>query len=71
MLVSCTSNNDFENGKQQLDSQGYTEIVNTGHSYFCCDDKDTYSTGLKQDRRGNIVKGLFCSSILGLTIRFE
>jgi hypothetical protein len=39
MLVSCTSNNDFENGKQQLDSQGYTEIVNTGHSYFCCDDK--------------------------------
>jgi hypothetical protein len=34
MLVSCTSNNDFENGKQQLDSQGYTEIVNTGHSYF-------------------------------------
>jgi hypothetical protein len=30
MLVSCTSNNDFENGKQQLDSQGYTEIVNTG-----------------------------------------
>jgi hypothetical protein len=58
MLVSCTSNNDFENGKQQLDSQGYTEIVNTGHSY--CDDKDTYSTGFKaKDRRGNIVKGCF------------
>jgi hypothetical protein len=61
MLVSCTRANDFEMGKQQmLDPQGYTEIVNTGHSYFVVMIKTHTQRVLKaKDRRGIIVKGCF------------
>jgi len=73
VLSSCTSDNDFEKGKKQLEQQGYTEIENTGYTMFCCDKKDTFSTGFKcKDKKGNVVKGCFCSSVLkGVTIRFE
>ena len=72
-LFSCTSSNDFAKGKQQLEQQGYANIEYTGYDWFCCSDKDEFSTGFKcKDKNGNKVKGCFCSSLLkGVTIRFE
>lgn len=72
-IVSCTSDNDFSKGKKQLENQGYTDIVNTGYNAFCCDEKDSFSTGFKaKDKNGNEVKGCICSGVLkGITIRFE
>lgn len=56
-VTGCSSDNDFNKGKKLLEDQGYTEVVNTGHSFFCCDEKDTYSTGFKcKDKQGNEVK---------------
>lgn len=73
ITTSCTSSNDFEKGKQQLESQGYTEVKNTGWSAFCCDEKDSFSTGFScKDKSGREVKGCICSGVLkGITIRFE
>jgi hypothetical protein len=73
LLISCSSNNDFSKGKQQLEQQGYTDIRNTGYNFFCCDEKDTFSTGFEcKDKNGNTVRGCFCSTIFkGVTIRFE
>lgn len=72
-LCSCSSNNDFNKGKQQLKNQGYTNISNTGYSFFCCSEEDTFSTGFKAtDKNGNKVTGCFCSGLLkGITIRFD
>lgn len=72
-LASCTSSDDFELGKKQLEQQGYTDVKNTGYNFFCCDEKDTFSTGFKcKDKDGNVVEGCFCSTMLkGVTIRFE
>lgn len=72
-LVACSSSNDFKKGKEQLETQGYTDIENTGHSFFCCSDEDTYSTGFKaKDKNGKEVKGCFCSeNFKGITIRFK
>ena len=73
MTTSCTSSNDFKKGKEQLEQQGYTNIVNTGHAWFCCDDKERYSTGFScKDKNGNTVEGCFCSNFFkGITIRFN
>lgn len=73
MATSCTSGNDFDNGKQQLENQGYTNVVNTGYDMFCCSNDDDFSTGFKAlDKNGNVVEGCFCSSLLkGVTIRFN
>lgn len=74
MVQSClTSDNDFEKGKEQLESQGYTDVENTGHNMFCCDESDGFSTGFKAKAKdGTEVKGCFCSSLLkGITIRYE
>lgn len=72
-LTNCTSNSDFDKGKKQLEQQGYTDVVNTGHEWFCCDEKDTFSTGFKcKNAKGETVEGCFCSTALkGVTIRFE
>lgn len=72
-IQSCTSTNDFNLGKQQLEQQGYVDIVRTRHQFFCCDEKDTFSTGFVcKDKSGNTVKGCFCSHLLkGVTIRFN
>lgn len=74
MTTSClSSSNDFEKGKQMLENQGFTDIKNTGYEYFCCDDKDTFSTGFTaKAKNGAEVSGCFCSKILkGVTIRFN
>jgi len=74
MLISgCSSDNDFDNGKRQLESQGYTDVVNTGYDWFCCGKDDGFSTGFSaKDKSGNVVEGCFCSSVgKGITIRFE
>mgnify|MGYP007071570958 CR=1 FL=1 len=42
LLSSCTSSNDFEKGKKQLEQQGYTDVKNTGYNLFCCDEKDSF-----------------------------
>jgi hypothetical protein len=72
-VVSCTSSNDFEIGKQQLEQSGYTNVVNTGYSMFCCSKDDDFSTGFKcKNKKGEIVTGCFCSTLLkGVTIRFN
>lgn len=73
ITVSCTSSNDFEKGKKQLEQQGYTEIKKTGYKMFCCGEDDNFSTGFEAlDKNGNKVKGCFCSAWLkGVTIRFD
>lgn len=72
-MFSCTSSNDFEKGKSQLEQQGYTDVENTGYNAFCCDNKDNYSTGFKaKNSKGETVEGCFCSGVLkGVTIRFD
>lgn len=72
-LIGCSSDNDFNKGKKQLEQQGYTNIQNTGYDIFCCGEDDNFSTGFKaKDKNGNIVEGCFCSRFLkGVTIRFE
>lgn len=72
-VSGCTSKNDFEKGKSQLENQGYTDVRNTGYNLFCCDEKDTFSTGFEaRDKKGNKVEGCFCSTMFkGVTIRFE
>jgi|10_taG_2_1085330.scaffolds.fasta_scaffold02292_2 hypothetical protein len=73
LCTSCTSSNDFQKGKKQLEQQGYTNVENTGWAAFCCSDEDTFSTGFKaKDKQGRTVKGCFCGGVLkGVTIRFE
>lgn len=73
LISACTSSNDFNNGKSQLEQQGYTDVKNTGHNFFCCSNDDSFSTGFScKDKSGNTIKGCFCSSVLkGVTIRFE
>ena len=73
MFSSCSSDNDFETGKQQLESQGYTDVENTGYNWLCCSKDDGFSTGFEaKDKNGKIVRGCFCSSVgKGITIRFE
>lgn len=70
---SCSSNKDFQKGKRQLEQQGYTDVENTGHNYFCCSKDESFSTGFKcKDKQGNVVEGCFCSTLFkGVTIRFE
>lgn len=72
-LSSCSSDNDFKKGKSQLENQGYTDVKNTGYDWFCCDEKDHFSTGFScKDKKGKEVKGCICSGLLkGITIRFE
>lgn len=72
-FTSCTNSGDFEKGKKQLEQQGYINIEDTGHSYFCCDEKDVYSSGFKcLNSKGETVTGCFCSGHLkGVTIRFN
>lgn len=72
-VFGCSSSNDFENGKHQLESMGYTDVESTGHEFFCCGNDDSFSTGFTcKDKDGNTVTGCFCSAILkGVTIRFE
>ena len=72
-LSACTSDSDFDNGKRQLEAQGYTNVVNTGYETFCCGEKDRFSTGFTAiDSKGNTVKGCFCSAMFkGMTIRYE
>lgn len=72
-LVGCTSSEDFDKGKRILENQGFTNVVNTGYQTWCCDDKETYSTGFRAiDKAGNTVEGCFCSAAFkGVTIRFK
>ena len=52
---------------------GFTEIEITGHKFFVCDEKDTFSTGFcAKNPRGVRVCGVVCSGWLkGGTIRFD
>lgn len=72
-LASCTSENDFDKGKRQLEQMGYTDIENTGYDAFCCSKSDNFSTGFKcKDKAGKEVTGCFCSALLkGITVRFN
>lgn len=73
VFVSCSSVEDFDKGKKQLENMGYSNIKNTGYSSFCCSDSDTYSTGFTcNSKDGEVVEGCFCSSgMKGITIRFK
>lgn len=73
ILAGCTSENDFDKGRKQLEQMGYKDIENTGYDAFCCSDSDSFSTGFKcKDKQGNTVTGCFCSALLkGITVRFN
>lgn len=72
-FVSCSSSNDFEKGKKQLENMGYTDIKNTGYEAFCCSKDDSFSTGFSaKNKQGETVEGCFCSAAFkGVTIRFK
>jgi hypothetical protein len=72
-LNSCTSDSDFESGKRNLETQGYTNIQPTGYEMFCCSEDESFSTGFSAtDKNGNTVTGCFCSAFLkGVTVRFN
>lgn len=72
-FVSCSSEEDFNKGKKQLENMGYTDVENTGYSSFCCSDDYTFSTGFScKNKQGEITEGCFCSSgTKGVTIRFK
>jgi len=72
-LMSCSSESDFEKGKQILENQGYTNVTNTGFDAFCCSDSDDWSTGFEATSKdSSIIHGCICSGIgKGITIRFE
>ena len=71
-ILGCTSDDDFRKGKNILESEGYTNVENTGYKHWCCGE-DNFSTGFRaKDKKGNIVKGCFCSTAFkGITIRYE
>ncbi len=73
LFISCTSESDFLKAEKQLESQGYTDIKNTGYDIFCCSDSDQFSTGFEaKNSEGETVKGCICSGILkGSTIRYK
>ena len=73
LAVSCTDDKAFAEGKRQLESQGYTDIINTGYDSFCCSKDDDFSTGFSaKDKNGNIITGCFCNGLFkGVTIRFK
>ena len=73
LIASCTDDHAFTEGKRQLESQGYTDVKNTGYSSLCCSKDDDFSTGFTaKDKSGNIIEGCFCSGLLkGTTIRFK
>ena len=70
MCISCTSESD---ARKALRASGFTEIEITGHKFFVCDEKDTFSTGFcAKNPRGVRVCGVVCSGWLkGGTIRFD
>lgn len=74
VYVCCSSKNDFEKGKKQLEIQGYFNVKNTGFDWFCCGDDD-FSTGFTamSVKDSTVVKGCMCSGALGkgITIRFK
>ncbi len=73
IFSSCSSTNDFNKGKEQLEQQGYTDVEDIGHVFFCCGSDDSFSTGFEcKNKQGKTVKGCFCSGAgKGVTIRFE
>ena len=73
ILCSCTSNNDFEKGKKQLEQQGYTNVKDTGYKLLGCDEKDIYRQGFEAvDSKGDTIEGYFCSGIFkGVTVRIK
>ena len=73
VLGGCSSDNDFQKGKKQLIQQGYTNVKQTGYKFFCCDEKDQFSTGFTaMAKDSTIVEGCMCSGIVkGVTIRFQ
>lgn len=72
-MFGCTSENDFQKAKRQLEQQGYTNVTKTGYKVFCCSDEDDFSTGFEAtDKQGNKVTGCACSKYLkGVTIRLD
>lgn len=72
-LASCTSSNDFEKVKKQLEAQGYTNVERDGYAMFCCSNEDSFKTGFKAiSPQGKKVEGCACSGVLkGITIRFD
>ncbi len=71
-MLGCTSENDFENGKRQLENMGYHDVKNTGYSIWCCGEGDQFREGFTaKTKEGETVTGCMCSGFLkGVTIRF-
>lgn len=72
-LVSCTDEEFYKKGKQQLETMGYSNVRKSDNSFFCCSDDDWQTESFKaEDKNGNIITGCFCGGYgKGLTIRFE
>lgn len=73
VLAGCSSKNDFNEGKAQLEAMGYTDVKDTGYRMWCCDREDSYSTGFTaKTKTGKLVSGCMCSTLTkGVTIRFK
>ena len=72
-LISLTACTAPDSATKALRAAGYTDIVITGHRFFMCGDRDTFSTGFKaKGPTGVFVTGAVCSGLLkGNTIRLD
>ena len=70
LVAACS---DSKGAKRALEAQGYTHVETTGHSFFGCDDTDTFSTGFHaQGANGMAVSGSVCRKWLhGSVVRVE
>lgn len=70
MLFGCTRP---ESTIELLKKEGYTDIEITGYSWFACSRDDSFHTGFKAKRNGNVIVGTVCEGFLfkGKTIRYE
>ncbi len=72
-ITACTNESGFQEGKNQLEAQGYTNIRPSGFNAWCCGEGDTFSDGFTAiDPSGKLARGCFCSGwAKGVTIRFD
>ena len=70
MMLSCTRP---DSAVELLTKEGYTDIEITGYSWFSCSKDDSFSTGFKARKNGNIIEGAICEGLIfkNKTIRYK
>ncbi len=68
-MASCTN---VGGAEELLRKEGYTDVEITGYRFFDCSKDDTFHTGFKAKKNGNVITGVVCEGLLkGKTIRYD